>query len=177
MERERGNVFFVQGAVAVKRFIDRWGKQPVDQNPIQYRDAVLRDYFRKRNWDDNNEFHLKRILVLKSSQLLPQYPYVIDDEWEVQPNRTDEGRGDLVFTDGAGSYAVVEVKWIDLEESDRKGATKRTSNRRKRRKVEEQAIGYADALLGRWNDLHSVEAYIFTNQCDRPQLLKTLKKP
>jgi len=72
-----------------------------------------------------------------STQLLPDYPYVIEDEWEVEPGRTDRGRGDLVFTDGAGCFAVVEVKWLDLESTGRTGTTKRTSNRKKRRAVEE----------------------------------------
>jgi hypothetical protein len=104
----------------------------VNQAEIQHRDQVLRAYFRGRGWDWNNEFLLKRKLILYSSQFLPQYPYVIDDEWEVEASRTDKGRGDLVFTNGAGSYAVVEVKWIDLEGLARDSATKRTSNRQKR---------------------------------------------
>lgn len=61
----------------------------------------MRDYFRGRTWDQNNEFRLKQKLVLNSSKMFPQSPYVFDDEREVQASRTAQGRGDLVFTDGA----------------------------------------------------------------------------
>jgi hypothetical protein len=139
-------------------------------NEIQHRDRVLRAYFEGRNWDHNNEFALKRKLILNSKQILPQFPYVIDDEWEVEPSRTDQGRGDLLFSDGVGNYAVVEVKWIVIEGNGRKGTTKRTGNRKKRRDVEKQAIAYADILLKRLEQAEFVAAYIFTNELDRPQL-------
>jgi hypothetical protein len=42
--------------------------------------------------------------------------------------------------------------------------------------VEDQAIRYAGHLMAQWQDVESVQAYIFTNECDRPQLLKTLKQ-
>jgi hypothetical protein len=147
----------------------------VNQAEIQHRDQVLRTYFRGRGWDRNNEFLLKRQLILHSSKLLPRYPYVIDDEWEVEASYTDKGRGDLIFTDGAGYYAVVEVKWIDVEGTGRQGTTKRGSNRQKRRKVEQQAIHYATCLLERLDDVVSVSAYIFTNECDYPISLTNLK--
>jgi hypothetical protein len=143
---------------------------------IQHRDQVLRAYFQGRNWDKNNEFLLKRELVLKSSKILPQYPYLIDDEWEVEASRTEKGRGDLVFTDGTGRYAVVEVKWIDLEGTARQGRTKRVSNKQKRKDVKEQALKYAAILLGNWEDAEQVEAFVFTNECDQPKRIDTLKK-
>jgi hypothetical protein len=139
-------------------------------NEIQHRDRVLRAYFEGRDWDKNNEFALKRKLILHSKQLLPQFPYVIDDEWEVEPSRTDQGRGDLIFSDGVGNYAVVEVKWIVIEGNGRKGTTKRAGNRKKRRDVEKQAITYAAILSKRLEQVKSVTAYIFTNEFDHPQL-------
>ena len=148
----------------------------MNQAEIQHRNRVLRAYFLGRGWDRNNEFLLKRKLILCSSKILPQYPYIVDDEWEVEASRTDKGRGDLVFTNGAGGYAVVEVKWIDLDGLGREGSTKRTSNRQKRRSVEQQAIHYAAHFLAQWYEVESVNAYIFTNEADRPQLLTTLKK-
>ncbi|WP_104545313.1 hypothetical protein [Chroococcidiopsis sp. TS-821] len=87
----------------------------MDKSEIEHRNHVLRRYFSGRDWDRNNKYTLKRQLVLSSHQLLPNYPYVIEDEWEVEAGRTDKGRGDLVFTDGTGCFAVVEVKWIDFE--------------------------------------------------------------
>jgi hypothetical protein len=142
----------------------------VNLNEIQHRDRVLRAYFEGRDWDKNNEFALKRKLILQSTQLLPQFPYVIDDEWEVEPSRTDQGRGDLLFSDGVGNYAVVEVKWIIIEGNGRKGTTKRAGNRKKRRDVEKQAIAYATILSEQLEQAESVAAYIFTNEFDRPQL-------
>jgi hypothetical protein len=133
---------------------------------------VLRAYFNGRDWDKNSEYALKRKLVLNSHQLLPHHPYVIEDEWEVEASRTDKGRGDLVFTDGAGAFAVVEVKWIDLKGEGRSGSTKRTSNRKKRRTVEAQAITYANLYaelnLGMPNTTVRVDAFIFTNEDPQP---------
>jgi hypothetical protein len=140
---------------------------------ILHRDRVLSCYFSGRDWDENDEFTLKRKLVLNRIELLPQYPYVIEDEWEVIDNRNEFGRGDLVFTDSIGGFAVVEVKWIDLEPGTRTGTTKRASNRKKRRKVEEQAIEYATNYSAKLNTdkfiiVKSIEAFYFTNESDRP---------
>jgi hypothetical protein len=144
----------------------------MDTQAIEYRDRVLRDYFKGRNWDSNSEYELKRKLVLDSHQLLPNYPYVIEDEWEVEVDRADHGRGDLVFTDGEGNFAVIELKWIDLVGVGKAGTTKRASNRKKRRKVEEQAARYAGLYkkyLEQKNIAPVVNAFIFTNEDDYPR--------
>jgi hypothetical protein len=141
----------------------------------EHRDQILRAYFNGRNWDKNNEYFLKRELVLNSHKLLPNYPFVIEDEWEAESSRTDKGRGDLVFTDAIGSFAIVEVKWIDLEGVGRIGSTKRTSNRKKRRTVEQQAVHYAtiyaELALKRLDIVKRVEAFIFTNEFPQPVLI------
>ena len=148
----------------------------MNQAIVIHRDRVLRDYFQGKNWDKNNEFELKRKLVLNSSRLLPHLPYLVDDEWEVEASRAEQGRGDLVFTDGVGHYAVVEVKWIDSEETDRQSRTRRESNRRKRKEVKEQALKYAAIFLDVWDDTELVQAFTFTNAAEQPELIKTLKK-
>lgn len=149
----------------------------MDNSEIGHRNQIIRAYFNGRDWDKNNEYALKRQLVLSSHQLLPNHPYVVEDEWEVEPGRTDKGRGDLVFTDGTECFAVVEVKWIDLEGLGRTGSTKRTSNRKKRRAVEEQAINYAniytDLVLRELNTVKRVEAFVFTNEYAKPCLLQS----
>lgn len=140
---------------------------------ILHRDKVLHSYFYGRNWDGNDEYMLKRNLVLNRNILFPQYPYVVEDEWDVIDSRTDLGRGDLVFTDGNGCFAVVEVKWIDLDGLVRGGNTRRESNRKKRRKVEEQAIEYANSYRAKLNSdkliiVKFIEAFYFTNECNKP---------
>lgn len=136
---------------------------------IQHRNQVLRAYYLGRAWDKNKEYLLKRSLVLYSAELLSDYPYLIDDEWEVEANRTQDGKGDLIFTDGEGRYAVVEVKWLDL---NRSGDTVRTSRNKKRQKVQEQAMIYAHALKQQLGDSVQVAAYWFTNEYEHPQLLE-----
>jgi hypothetical protein len=147
----------------------------MDKSKIEHRNYVLREYFKGRDWDGNNEYALKRQLVLRSHQLLPNYPYLIEDEWEVESGRTDKGRGDLVFTNGTGYFGVVEVKWIDLEGEGRTGSTKRTSNRKKRRVVEFQAIAYAnlyaELTLIAGDPVNGLEAFIFTNEYAQPHLV------
>ena len=149
----------------------------MNQLEIEHRNQILRTYLEGRTWDRNGEYALKRQLVLMSTQLLPDYPYVIEDEWEVEPGRTDLGRGDLVFTDGAGCFGVVEVKWLDLESTGRTGTTKRTSNRKKRRAVEEQALTYAnlytELALSTFEAVRRIEAFMFTNEHQQPYRLQT----
>lgn len=143
----------------------------IDRSEVQRRDEVLRAYFQGRDWDENQEYALKRDLVLRSAELLPDYPYLFDDEWEVEANRTQDGKGDLIFTDGEGRYAVVEVKWLDLDNS---GKTTRNNRTKKRQKVQEQAITYAYELKQKLDDSAQVSAYWFTNECSRPQFLQTV---
>ena len=148
------------------------------RSEIERRNRLLRNYFDGRDWDAVGEYGLKRELVLNSSQLLPNYSFVIDDEWEVEPGRSDQGRGDLVFTDGQGNFAVVEVKYLDLPSKDspisnRSGKKRRESNREKRRQVEAQAPKYAKRLREKLGITESVAAYYFTNEYKKPQLLCT----
>jgi hypothetical protein len=88
---------------------DRVPLPPLDE--LRRRDEVLRHMFTNRNWGSNAEYRLKRSFVLSSSTLLPDYPLLIDDEWEVVANRSDLGRGDLLFCSADGAQvAVVELK-------------------------------------------------------------------
>jgi hypothetical protein len=138
---------------------------------IQKRNQVLRDYFAGRDWDLNHEHQLKRQLILNSATLLSSYPYLCDDEWEVEPSRAEQGKGDLIFTDGWGRYAVVEVKWIDLGHAavNRTNATRRSSNRQKRRSVENQAQQYAVALSQLLAWYEEIVGYSYTNEQSMPQ--------
>ncbi|MFG6107683.1 hypothetical protein U2F10_36010 [Leptothoe sp. EHU-05/26/07-4] len=148
----------------------------MNQSDIEHRDQVLRAYFKGRNWDQAGEQALKRRFVLDSKTLLPDYPFVIDDEWEVEPGRANEGRGDLVFTDGNGCFAVVEVKYIDLTGDNRLGTgkTRRKSNQGKRKTVKDQAKKYAAHLLEKLDATALVEAYFFTNEHEVPQRVELL---
>lgn len=78
---------------------------------LRRRDEVMRHWFTHRDWVSNAEYELKRSFVSLSRSLLPEYPLLIDDEWEVCSNRTDLGRGDLLFCCRDGKkIAVVELK-------------------------------------------------------------------
>ena len=145
---------------------------------VERRHQLLKTYFEGRDWDVVGEYSLKRQLVLNSAQLLPNYPFVIDDEWEVEPGRSDQGRGDLIFTDGHGNFAVVEVKYLDLPSQDspasnRRSKKRRESNREKRRQVEAQAPKYAKRLQEKLRITEPVAAYYFTNDHEKPQQLET----
>ncbi|WOD37236.1 hypothetical protein [Nodosilinea sp. E11] len=144
----------------------------MNQIEVKHRDSVLRAYFKGRDWDRNNERYLKQKFVTNSASFIPDYSYLIDDEWEVEPSRAEQGKGDLLFTDGAGRFAVVEVKWIDLEgpNGSRTGSTRRVSNRKKRRQVEEQAVRYAQALGRLLDSFSEIEGYSYTNVETTPQL-------
>ncbi len=139
----------------------------MDRAEAVQRDQVMRAFFEGKGWDHNDEFKLKRGLVLRSAELIPGYPFIVDDEWDVVPGKTNNGRGDLVFTDGEGGFAVVEVKYIDL---DRSGSTARSKRTDSRKKVVEQAMDYARLLYARVGPAARVEAYSFTNERPGPVL-------
>ena len=124
----------------------------MDGAEVERRDQVVRAYFRGRDWDKGAEFGLARELVLNSAAMLPDFPFLIDHEWEVVPGSTTFGRGDLIFTDGRGRFAVVEVKTIE-------GSGSRTN---RRTKVEEQAIRYAREWRNRFPDA-LVSAFVYTD--------------
>lgn len=119
----------------------------------EYRNRVLRAYIEGRNWDNSAEFALVRQVVLQSAQLLPSFPMLVDYEWDVRPGSTAGGRGDLVFGDDKGGFAIVEVKAVE-------GAS--GSRTRRRNKVESQALRYAAAWALR-HPTASVVAYVFTD--------------
>lgn len=111
------------------------------------------------------EFDLKRSLVQRSVELLPDFPYCIDDEWEVVPGKANMGRGDLVFSDGQLRYAVVEVKYLDFKSTGRTAQAKRNDARSK---VVNQALEYADHFRARAHPEAQVEPYTFTNEYKTP---------
>jgi len=112
-----------------------------------------------RDWEEGVECAWGREVVLRSAEFLPNYPLLIEYEWEGLPGSTTFGRGDLVFGDGSGHFAVVEVKTIE-------GSGKRTN---RRTKVEEQALRYAAA----WERRHPgsvVQALVYTDDYLYPGL-------
>ena len=135
----------------------------MDKYQIEYRDRVLRAYFRDRNWDKNDEYLLKQQLVEHSTILLPEYPYLVEDEWEVETSQSDKGKGDLVFANKHSRFAVIEIKYIDLKSTGHTSSTRRTA---KRQTVRKQAINYAAIYARRY--LQNVEAFTFTNEKDLP---------
>ena len=136
----------------------------MDEAEAQRRDVVLRAYFEGRDWDDAGEFGLKRNFVSSSLELLPELPYLVDDEWEVSPGHTQAGKGDLVLTDGQGTFAAVEVKLIQGGVFGGSSKNRRGTQRKKRRKVEKQAVTYASVLRRRLPGAVVVRAFIWTNE-------------
>jgi len=140
-----------------------------------HRDRVMRAWFDGRTWDSNDEFLLKRRLLAANLPELAVFPLLIDDEWEVVSGETNHGRGDLLFTDGAGAFAVVEVKRFPALFG---GKTSRTCRNKKRKAVREQAWTYARAVLRNLVDAQSVEVFVYTDDpfCAGLQRLGTLPR-
>eukprot|EP00762_Andalucia_godoyi_P004912 ANDGO_01495.mRNA.1 hypothetical protein len=126
----------------------------------QVRDAVLRSYIRERTWSINNEFKLLQAFVSRNYCEIPgtvrqatdrmtrfhiAHPFLVEYEWEVAESRTDMGKGDLVFTDGGGRFAVVEVKFIQGETMS--GRTACTRRRQSRQRLRDQVSRYVDAFF------------------------------
>ncbi len=134
-----------------------------------YRDRVMRTWFDQRTWDNNEEFKLKRELIQKNLPELAPFPLLIDDEWEVVAGATNNGRGDLLLTDGAGAFAVVEVKWLPELFG---GRTSKTSRNKKRKAVRSQALSYVLAVLRNFTDAQTATAFTYTNDPFRPGLAR-----
>ena len=133
----------------------------LDPEECRRRDAVLRAYILSRTWDGGGEFHLVRDLVSEGHPTLDDYPFLVDYEWEVWPGASEGGKGDLVFSDARGRFAVVEVKFLDMR-ADRTVGTRRTGHRKK---VREQAQNYARALQRKLGAAcASIRAFAHTNE-------------
>lgn len=119
------------------------------------RDEILRPYVLARDWDKDRERSLCRSFVAQSGALLPDHPYLVGYEWEAFSDDVNGDRGDLLFTDGARCFAVVEVKQVG-------GANKRNDARRK---VEQQAQKFAE-VVRRLHPGAQVTAWVFTDDQD-----------
>ncbi len=135
---------------------------------IEDEDAGLRARFAARDGSCAGEDQLKCDLVLRPPALLAAFPLVVSDEWEPVPGRTEYGRGDLVFADGRGHYAVVEVKWMNPPGD---GRTARRRRNRKRDVAPVQAWRYASLLLKVRPDAIDVRVMAFTNDWQHPGLI------
>ncbi len=113
-----------------------------------------------------NELELTQYLVASDQPQLRAFPLLIGWEWHVYPNRSQCGVGDLLFTDGTGRFAVVEVKFL----TPRGGHTARESRRRGRRKVELQAKTFGMLLLRFNPGIRGVDSFYFTNFWSPPRL-------
>ncbi len=132
----------------------------MDRADAEHRDHVLRAYLAGRNWDKTRELQLVRELVSHSAELLPEFPLLVEHEWELCPGHSAGGKGDLVFYDGQRAFAVVEVKVVA-------NAAGTASNRRRR--VECQGRKYAAGLESRFPS-STVLALVYTDDGANPGL-------
>ena len=78
----------------------------------------------------------------RKEKALLEYRYISLFNWEVVPGMSQYGVGDLVFSDGNGNFAVMEVKHL----TSRSGKNQREKRRKARKKVKEQTIKYMSAF-------------------------------
>jgi hypothetical protein len=107
----------------------------------QRRDRILRAYLIGRDWDLDGEQRLVRHLVHHSHALLPRWPFLVGYEWG-PPGGTC---GDLLFSNGQASLAVVEIKSLA-----------KTPNR-KRNMVERQVVESAERAMALWPEAEVTE--------------------
>jgi len=100
-------------------------------------------------------------LHLVDSQLLENFPYLVLWEWDVVPDRSDLGKGDLVFTNGCGVYAVIETKYINRNARGKTGRSRRTNNRKV---VIKQANKYRSYVPNFFDDVMMVYGATYTNE-------------
>ncbi len=133
----------------------------MDREEAARRDEEVRQSIVRRTWDSSPEFGLIQRLVRDRHPLLEGFPFLVDHEWEVARGRSQDGRGDLLFTNGEGGYAVVEAKWLDFESTGKTAKRRRTKHRGK---VFEQAFHYAEQCWMTFDDAQTVDAMTLTNE-------------
>lgn len=109
----------------------------------------------KANTNKLKEARLEKSLLDKPPAELRGFPYLCARDYE-----SAGGKGDLVFTDGQGLYAVIEVKHINLLGSNVK---------HKRRKVKAQARKYGQAFRANTPAAVVVVAACYTEESARLQ--------
>ena len=103
-----------------------------------------------------------RVYIIKNRHeidIIKNYPYIYDYEYYVFPPYSQYGMGDLIFTNGEEKYLIVELKYL----TQRSGKTARTSRRKHRNKVLEQAFSYG-TIFKRHNPGANVSALAVTNE-------------
>jgi len=143
---------------------------------FESRDAQLRARLLAIDGSAHGEEQLKCDVVLRTPSLLAPFPFLVSNEWEPIPGWPQGGKGDLVFTDGGGRYAVVEVKWMAPLYS---GPSQKKRRNKKRGKVKRQAQIYAIHVLQVCTDALEVRMMTYTNDPQRPGLhdLGALARP
>ena len=97
------------------------------------------------------EAQLENKLLKRPPGCLCNFPYLYLREW----TSVAGGKGDVVFTDGQGLFAVVEIKYINL-------SNKRNVQRKKRKCVKEQAQTYGQAFRRQHAEAAVVIAGVYT---------------
>ena len=115
----------------------------------------------------DSEFHDKGIVFCmfkhENQEWLDQnFPFLVQFDYEVVPGFSQYGRGDVVFSDPARNrLLVLQVQYLDHNTSGRSRKTKRT---KKRLKVKEQALEYAERAWKKWHPSGGVFCAAVTNE-------------
>jgi hypothetical protein len=107
--------------------------------------------------DCRGERRLKLDILRGNHPELAAFPFLCANEWEPRPGLSQWGCGDLVCTDGRGSYAVIELKWVNT-------GGNRENRRKKRRKVVWQAKKYARMWAVLHPDARRVIGFSYTEE-------------
>lgn len=130
------------------------------------RNRILRSYILKRNWDCDLEFKvIQSLLAIPTPSFwLPfhmRYPLVYDFEWETF--HCDSGLGDLILTDGLGSFLIVEAKTLFTFGHGSKRC--QSANRGfKRRAVKQQCLRNAQIWHSRNPNVKRTEGVVVTEE-------------
>ncbi len=112
-------------------------------------------YEHKCNWEK----------VLSKLPELQDFPYIFDYEWEIYEyingkKKNTLGKGDLIFTDGKENYLIVELKYLDLNESGKTAKARRTY---KRKKILKQTENYMKLFQSIHSEAKTILGLSITN--------------
>eukprot|EP01028_Stygiella_incarcerata_P006535 TRINITY_DN2668_c1_g3_i1.p1 TRINITY_DN2668_c1_g3~~TRINITY_DN2668_c1_g3_i1.p1 ORF type:complete len:672 (+),score=181.94 TRINITY_DN2668_c1_g3_i1:362-2377(+) len=134
-----------------------------------HKKCTLRQYSSLSIW---NDFHMKALVLSvflddHREWINRNFPFLVRFDYEVVPGFSQYGRGDAVFADPLRKrLLVLQAQYLDYDSS---GSTSKNRRTKKRQKVKEQALEYAEKMWQKWHPSGGLFCTAVTNETSPPR--------
>ena len=111
-----------------------------DEQSLKKKDGIIRPYLEFIAASGDEKASVAWAFV-NSTDVLKKWPYICQYEWELIPGRSNEGKGDLVLSNGT-MFLLVETQYL----TSLSGATKCTKRTHKRGEIREACVSVFSLL-------------------------------